>query len=119
MQALPTEPQVRRALDEVYALPEFAPRTLPGPLRWLSDRWTDFTTWLDGLFERFRVLETAAPLLFWGMVAALAIAALAILAHFAVVARRSLRGRERRTRPGAASGPARAWGPAEWEAEAR
>jgi hypothetical protein len=117
---LPTAPQVQRALDEVYALPEFAPRTLPGPLQWLSDRWEALRASIAGLFARFEVLETTAPVLFWGMVAALSLGALLIIGHFAVAARGAWRGRERRARAGAQAGAgAGPRGAAEWEAEAR
>ncbi|HEV2146508.1 MAG TPA: hypothetical protein VGR37_03745, partial [Longimicrobiaceae bacterium] len=95
---LPTAPTVRRALDEVYALPEFTPRSLPGPLQWLSDRWGEVKAWFAGLLARFEVLEATAPLLFWLMIAGLALAALAILAHFARVGQGAWRARERRGR---------------------
>jgi hypothetical protein len=117
--ALPTAPEVQRALDEVYALPEFAERTLPGPLRWLAERWAGLKAWIAVLFERFQVLETTAPFLFWLVVAGLALAALAIIGHFVLAAEGAWRARERRPRAAAETGAAAARGPAEWEAEAR
>ncbi len=117
---LPTAPQVRRALDEVYALPEFAPRALPGPLRWLADRWEALQASIAGLFSRFEVLETTAPVLFWGMVAVLSLSALLIIGHFGLAARGAWRGRGRRARAGAPTGVgAGPRGAAEWEAAAR
>ncbi len=117
---LPTASQVQRALDQVYALPEFAPRAVPGPLRWLAERWAGLRAWIAELFERFQVLETTTPFLFWLVVAGLALAALAIIGHFVLAAEGAWRGRERRSRAaaqaGAGAGPR---GPAEWEAEAR
>lgn len=116
---LPTVPEVQRVLDEVYALPEFAERTLPGPLRWLADRWAELKAWVAAMFERFQVLETTAPFLFWLVVAGLALAALAIIGHFVLAAGGAWRGRERRPRAAAEAGPGVPRGPAEWEAEAR
>jgi hypothetical protein len=121
MQAeLPPAPAVRRALDEVYALPEFAPRSLPGPLQWLADRWGEARAWLAEMLERLGVQDAAAPLLFWGMIALLGVAALVILAHFAGVGRGAWRARERRGRAAdAGAGTTLPRGAAEWEAEAR
>lgn len=117
---LPTGPQVDRALDEVYVLPEFAPRTLPGPLQWLADRWAALKAALAALLERFQVMETAAPVLYWGVIALLGLFALGILAHLATTARRALRGRERRARGESAPGAAvAARDVAGWDAEAR
>jgi len=120
MQQLPDSSQVRKALDEVYALPEFAPRTLPGPLQWIADRWEALKASIAALLERFQVLETTAPVMFWAMIAGLVVCALAIIGHFVLVARGAWRGRERRSRAqeetGAAAPPR---GVAEWEEEAR
>lgn len=116
---LPGAPEVQRALDEVYARPEFAERTLPGPLQWLSDRWAEVKAWFRELFGGFLDLEGTAPVFFWLMVGALALGALLIMGHFVVAAQGSWRGRERRARAegaGAAAGPR---GATDWEAEAR
>ncbi len=120
MQQLPDSSQVRRALDEVYALPEFATKQLPGPLQWIADRWEALKASVAALLGRIQVLENTAPVLFWVMVAGLVLCALAIIGHFALAARGAWRGRERQSRAqGEMGGAAAPRGVAEWEEEAR
>jgi len=117
---LPTPAEVEKAVAEVYSRPEFEARELPGFLRWAAERWAALKAWFWELVERFNVLESTAPVLYWGIVAWLALSALAILAHFGTTAYQVWRARERKTGTGAPGAEAaRPVGAADWEALAR
>lgn len=116
---LPTPAETERALREVYARPEFAPPS-PSPIReWLADVWNGFREFLAGLFPGVQLGEGSGRLLFWMIIALLAITALGIAIHLAGVATGRWRARDR-SRAGVAknagvSPPLRA---EDWEARA-
>jgi hypothetical protein len=123
----PGPAEVARALQKVYARPEFAPERTSGVLRWLGDLWKGVTDWigsvLGGLVDRLHLLEHTAPVLFWLLVGWMVVSAVAIAVHLAVTLAQGLRTRERAADAaaggaGAGAGP-RPRTPEAWDEEAR
>ncbi|MBI1967711.1 MAG: DUF4129 domain-containing protein [Gemmatimonadetes bacterium] len=83
MQDVPRD-SLRRALDEVFARPEFNWRAARHPLAYLRDLWVRLLDWLD----RF---ESTNPLLFKVFLAVLVLALVALLAHVGYVIWKILR----------------------------
>ncbi|HEX7118625.1 MAG TPA: DUF4129 domain-containing protein [Longimicrobiales bacterium] len=90
---LPSAGAVERALEAVYARPEFTP-VAPSPIaRWIGGLWDRVREFLGELFRLTGADERTA----WSIVVALiAVAGVLLLAYLAVVVRDVLRGRERR-----------------------
>lgn len=121
MQAsLPTEPQVRAALERVYARPELAPQP-PGPLDGVRAAFGRLLNRIAGWFGSFGDLRGESPLVYWLVMGSLIALGLAIVAYF--IHNTLLRLGEHPPAPRVPAGPgamdARARTAAEWEDEAR
>jgi hypothetical protein len=120
--ALPTTERVGRALEEVYARPEFAGPdavTLMDRIRELLWR---ALVWFFDLVGGLRALEHTAPVLFWIIVAWLVVSALAILGHLLYTTFTAVGLGERAVRAGApapAAAVPRPRSASDWEAAAR
>jgi hypothetical protein len=120
MQAsLPTEPQVRAALERVYARPELAPRQ-PGPMDGASGFLRRVLGRIGDWFDSFGALRSDSPLVYWIVIGALVALGLGIIAYFV----RSTLSSLEEGAPRIARGPgqaidARARTAGEWEEEAR
>lgn len=121
MQAsLPTDPQVRAALERVYARPELAPRP-PEPMDGVGAFFRRVLGRIGDWFESFGALRGDSPLVYWLVMGALIALGLGIIAYFV---RNTLSRLEEGSAPRAARGPgqaidARARTAGEWEEEAR
>lgn len=119
--ALPTEPQVRSALERVYARPELAPKP-PGPFDGIREAFARamrrLADWLGG----FGDLRGESPILYWLVMGTLIALGLGIIAYFirATLLRLGDGGEAPRVAraPGGAI-DARARTAGEWEEEAR
>lgn len=120
MQAsLPTEPQVRAALERVYARPELAPRQ-PGPMDGASGFLRRVLGRIGDWFDSFGALRSDSPIVYWIVIGALVALGLGIIAYFV----RSTLSSLEEGAPRIARGPgqaidARARTAGEWEEEAR
>jgi hypothetical protein len=115
----PSAGAVERALAEVYARPEFAPRedTLVG--RWLSALWQWLEDALNTLFQTFGVEGKVGAAITWGVVGVGVVSALILAAWLFRGAlrawlRRGVARRAPRSRPGVEERP----GAERWEGEA-
>lgn len=121
MQAsLPTEPQVRAALERVYARPELAPRQ-PGPMDGVSAFFRRVLGRINEWFESFGALRGDSPVVYYLVIGALVALGLGIIGYFVW---KTLSGLEEggTTRTARGPGPvldARARTAGEWEDEAR
>lgn len=124
MQAsLPTEPQVRAALERVYARPELAPRA-PGPLDGVRAAFGRLLRRIAEWFGSFGDLRSDSPVVYWIVMGGLIALGLAIIAYFvhATLLRLGQGGPAPRARADAPPGgpvDARARTAGEWEDEAR
>ena len=122
MQAsLPTEEQVRAALERVYARPELAPRP-PGPLDGIRAALGRLMRRVWEWFDRFGDLRGDSPVVYWLVMGTLIALGLAIIIYF--IHNTLLRLGEQDAAPRPARGPgapidARDRTAAEWEDEAR
>ncbi|HET8655435.1 MAG TPA: DUF4129 domain-containing protein [Longimicrobiaceae bacterium] len=114
--ALPTPAAVQLALAGVLGRPEFRTHEAAGPLAWLAERYHALQAAFFSLVARLFALKVTAPTLFWLVVACLALAAVAILAHLVHTAMDVRRGRPRRSRRDRAE--ARAAAGTDWAGEA-
>ena len=120
MQAsLPTEPQVRAALERVYARPELAPRQ-PGAMDGVSGFLRRVMGRIGDWFDSFGALRSDSPVVYWIVIGALVALGLGIIAYFV----RSTLSSLEEGAPRIARGPgqaidARARTAGEWEEEAR
>jgi hypothetical protein len=119
--SLPTEPQVRAALERVYARPELAPRP-PGPLDGVREALGRVLRRIGDWFGSFGDLRGESPVVYWLVMGALIALGLAIIAYF--IRNTLLRLGEQDAAPRVARGPgaaidARAQTAGEWEDEAR
>jgi hypothetical protein len=119
--ALPAEPQVRTALERVYARPELAPRP-PGPLdgigRWFRGVLARIAEW----FDSFGALRGASPFLYWLVLWVLIAVGVAIVVYLVTntLSRLDAGGGDApRSRGAGEAIDARARTAAEWEEEAR
>lgn len=99
---LPTAEDVARALAEVYARPEFATRTPSALALWFHEQWGRIKEFIAGLFPDVDLSAGSGRLIYWVLIAAMALAAFGILAHSlgSVEAWRRGRDRGRRSREG-------------------
>jgi hypothetical protein len=122
MQAsLPTEAQVRAALERVYARPELAPE-VPGPLDGIRAALGRVMSRIGQWFSSFGDLRSESPVIYWLVMGSLIALGLGIIAYFIYNTLLRL-GDHGSASPRAAGGPpgtidARARTSAEWEAEA-
>lgn len=117
--ALPTEPQVRAALERVYARPELAPRQ-PAPTDGINAFLRRVMGRIGEWFDSFGALRSDSPIVYWIVIGALVALGLGIIAYFV----RSTLSRLEEGAPRIARGPgqamdARARTAGEWEEEAR
>jgi Domain of unknown function (DUF4129) len=113
---LPSSGQVRRALEEVYARPEFAPRQEPGVGSAVAQLWRRVKELLASLLPDVNVDAAAGRLLFWLLVALMVVVAAGVLLHLAGRLPAFLRLRSTAAPGAAAPGAARPTRAAEWEA---
>jgi hypothetical protein len=122
MQAsLPTEPQVRAALERVYARPELAPPE-PGPLDGIRAFFGRLMGRLFDWLSSFGSLRTDSPIVYWLVMGSLIALGLGIVLYF--IHNTLLRLGASDPAPRVEAGPggaidARARTAAEWEEEAR
>jgi hypothetical protein len=110
---------VDRALAEVFERPEFAPPP-PSPIgEWLAGVWDSVRRWIAGAFAGVDLTPGGQRLLFWMVVALLAVAALALLVRVVRLAAAwwARRGERERRTPGTSS--ATATSAEDWDARAR
>ena len=113
--------QVERALHEVYSQPEFAGHAVR------PDAWTLIRQWIAAGLQRllewlnsFRAMQEARPVLFWIIVAWLAISGVALLVHLIYTSGAAFTlGREERSGDASEGGLRAPHGASDWEAEAR
>ncbi|MDQ3555402.1 MAG: hypothetical protein M3409_01305, partial [Gemmatimonadota bacterium] len=90
--------EVERALDDVFARPEFAPPP-PSPVTaWLREAWGTAKRLLGEMFGGVDLSEGGQRVMFWIVIALLAAAALGVALHLAGAATGVWRARERRPR---------------------
>ncbi|HEX6937954.1 MAG TPA: DUF4129 domain-containing protein [Longimicrobiales bacterium] len=114
---LPTAEAVERALQAVYARPEFTPAA-PSPItRWIGGLWDRVREFLAGLFHMAGADGRTIGRI---VIALIAIAGVVLVAYLVLVARDAWRARERRRARAHEAAPAPAAPRAdEWEARAR
>lgn len=115
---LPTAEEVQRAVNTVYARPEFAERH--GLREWFARKMGELFGWIGDRLGSFGELRLSHPWIFWVVVAWLAIAAVLLLAHLVWTALQAARRAEPEA-DAAAAGKAAKTKPrtaADWEAEA-
>ena len=118
--SLPTEPQVRAALERVYARPELAPRQ-PGPTDGISDFLRRVWAAVNDWFSSFGALRSDSPVVYWLVMGSLIALGLGIVAYFVYRTLSGLEGGEH-VRVPRGPGPAvdaRARTAGEWEEAAR
>lgn len=114
---LPTAEEVQRAVATVYSRPEYAERHGIGD--WFNRKLADFFGWLGDRLASFGELRLSHPWIFWFVIAWLAIAAVALLAHLVWTALQAARRAEPETeRAGGKTVKAKPRTAAGWEAEA-
>ncbi|HVH12581.1 MAG TPA: DUF4129 domain-containing protein [Longimicrobium sp.] len=122
MQAtLPTEPQVRAALERVYARPELAPQE-PGALDGIRAAFGRLMARVWEWFGSFGALRGDNPIVYWLVLGALIALGLAIVGYFIYNTLVRLGAQDAAPRPVRAPGAsidARARTAAQWEEEAR
>lgn len=115
--ALPTRERVERALAEVYARPEFAPPARSPIREWLRSAWQTVREWFAALLPDVQVGAGSARVLYYGLLAVLALIALWTAVHLVRRLRAMYRLRERERTTSAAGGES-APDAAVWDARA-